>query len=264
MSNEYEIAKELVQREDIAVTEFEYKPEDRKIRGYAIKFGVASDNPLWGDMYEVISSRSVAKTLQDRANVRALVGHDSDKVLGTVQAGTLHLKSDEIGLYFEIDVPEGEKRTYEKDLLISLERGEVLGCSFGFIPLQAHEEYRNDLEKTVVVIDEMKLREISIVTFPAYSATEVAFRSDDPEGFVEALTDEQKIALREVFEAETERSEEPSDSTDTPEEAADLEPSESEDSTPPEETGEPEVRDEDTQTELRSKWLDEINKLRGC
>src|SRR5690349_13705723 len=70
--------------------------DGKKLRGYAIVFGSMSVD--LGGFRELIAPEAVDRTLGAAADVRALVDHDSGKVIGRTRAGTLQLKKDSKGL----------------------------------------------------------------------------------------------------------------------------------------------------------------------
>lgn len=176
--------KRSEQRFDFAVTGLTLRADEngkKRIRGHAAVFDSPSNSPLWwGDIYEVIGRTAFNKTLQEAKDIKALFNHDTALVLGSTKAGTLELKTDDTGLYFEI-IPAENLRSYENDLMISIERGDISGCSFGFFPVKWHEEYREKEEIEVLVIDELRLFEVSVVAFPAYGETDVDFRGAQAE-----------------------------------------------------------------------------------
>lgn len=107
-----------------------------------------------------------------KGDVRALVNHNSDKVLGRTKSGTLRLEEDKTGLAFELDLPDTQPA---RDLAVSVERGDVDQMSFGFRTIKDQWEVK-DKEDIRTLID-LELYEISPVTFPAYPQTDVAVRS---------------------------------------------------------------------------------------
>jgi HK97 family phage prohead protease len=139
----------------------------KKIRGYAIRF--ASLSVDLGGFREIISPEAVDRTLNEAADVRALVDHDSAKVIGRTRAGTLRLRKDSKGLAIEIE-PDDEI-SYAKDIMRAVARGDVSGMSFGFRALEDSWDY--DGKTPVRTVLDMKISEVSIVSFPAYQATDV-------------------------------------------------------------------------------------------
>ncbi len=140
----------------------------RKIRGYAIRFNSLSQD--LGGFKEIISPDAVDRTLTEGLDVRALVDHDSGKVIGRTRAGTLTLRKDSQGLKIEID-PD-EEISYAKDIMRAVARGDVSGMSFGFRAID--DEWNYDDKIPVRTVTDMRVSEVSIVTFPAYQATDVA------------------------------------------------------------------------------------------
>lgn len=142
----------------------------RMITGYAIVFNSPSAD--LGGFVEVIEPAAVDRTLRDGLDVRALVDHDPAKVLGRTTAGTLRLAKDARGLRVEIDVP---KTTAGHDILESVSRRDVSGMSFTFAVVRPHgERFERRGRTTTRIISDMVIMEISVVTFPAYSATDAS------------------------------------------------------------------------------------------
>jgi HK97 family phage prohead protease len=139
----------------------------KKIRGYPIVFN--SQSVDLGGFREIISPEAVDRTLNEGLDVRALVDHDSSKVIGRTRAGTLRLRKDSRGLHMEVE-PD-EDISYAKDIMRAVARGDVSGMSFGFRAIA--DEWGDDGKMPVRTVTDMKISEISIVTFPAYGATDV-------------------------------------------------------------------------------------------
>jgi HK97 family phage prohead protease len=139
------------------------------ITGYAIVFNEPSAD--LGGFREVILPTAVDRTLGEDLDVRALVDHDSSKVLGRRTAGTLTLTKDTRGLHVVIHPPD---TTIGRDIVESVRRGDITGMSFRFAvvrPGGERFETRNGMPTRI--ISDMRIQEISIVTFPAYAATDV-------------------------------------------------------------------------------------------
>jgi HK97 family phage prohead protease len=144
--------------------------EDRKIRGYALVFNKASVD--LGGFREVILPEAVDRTLREGLDVRALVDHDTSKVLGRMKAGTLALRKTSVGLQVEIDPPN---TTAARDILESVNRGDVSGMSFAFHVLE--DDWRIDDGMPLREVMDMRISEVSVVTFPAYPDTSVSLRA---------------------------------------------------------------------------------------
>ena len=117
------------------------------------------------------------------SDTRALYNHNSDKVLGRKSAETLVLGEDEVGLWYEITPGS---RSYEKDLIESLDRGDIKESSFQFVVEVEEWDESGDIPvRTIIKVSE--LRDVSPVTFPWYPTTESGLRSKE-----EILTNHKK------------------------------------------------------------------------
>lgn len=142
----------------------------RVIRGYAIVFNKLSENLLF--FREQIDPAAVDRTLKEKIDLRALVDHDPARILGRLTAGTLRVEKDGHGLQVEIDPPE---TTSGQDIVESIRRRDVTGMSFAFRTLK--DLWDETTEPPTRTVLDMEVREISVVTFPAYPQTEVALRA---------------------------------------------------------------------------------------
>lgn len=105
---------------------------------------------------------------------RFLWSHDTSKVLGRTKNNTLRLFEDELGLRFELDLPD---TTLGDDTYKTIKRGDVDGVSFGF---KKEEDEWADGDVTLRSITKAKLLEVSAVAFPAYPDSGVSARGFDP------------------------------------------------------------------------------------
>ncbi|MEU8086330.1 HK97 family phage prohead protease [Micromonospora sp. NPDC049101] len=138
------------------------------VAGYAYKFNARSQN--LGGFKETILE-GAGKDAIERDDIRALVNHDANLILGRNRAGTLRMSEDSTGLEYEIDVDE--RQSYARDLLISLERGDVTQSSFGFQVMPNGEEWTRDEDDFPLrSIRSMTLFDVSPVTYPAYLSSE--------------------------------------------------------------------------------------------
>lgn len=111
-------------------------------------------------------------------DIRALIDHETRLVLGRNKAGTLELREDSHGLWGRIKINPNDvdaMNLYER-----VKRGDVDQCSFGFEIIREDTEYRED-GSVHWTIREVKLYEVSVVTFPAYEDTSVSARKADYE-----------------------------------------------------------------------------------
>lgn len=148
------------------------------VAGYAAVFGETVD--IGGYFREVIARGAFTETLKT-ADARAYFDHDPGRVLGRKSAGTLRMVEDSKGLAVEIDLPDTSDG---RDVQALIKRGDISGMSFGFIVTrQEWDETVNPPTRTILAV---QLREVSIVSEPAYDGTSIALRSLD------ALRDERR------------------------------------------------------------------------
>ena len=145
-------------------------PKSPKISGYASVFNTFYE--LWPGFRERVAPGAFSKTIaQD--DVRALLNHDPNYVLGRNKAGTLTLREDEKGLYYEIIPPD---TTFANDLLVSLKRKDITQSSFGFNIVEQSLKYDKPNDQVERTLTEVRLFDVSPVTYPASPSTEVSVR----------------------------------------------------------------------------------------
>lgn len=151
--------------------------EAAKIVGHAAMFDSPTQigSKSWGWM-ETVKAGAFANSIKVD-DVRALFNHDPNIVLGRNVAGTLELSEDDRGLLYEITPPETQ---WARDLLESIDRGDVSGSSFGFeVVEQVWRMREDDDEMDERDLIELRLWDVSPVTFPAYDDTDVSVKSED-------------------------------------------------------------------------------------
>lgn len=160
-----------VERRGLAVAELRLAHADsRTITGYAAVFNALSEDLGW--FREQIAPGAFADSIARGDDVRALINHDSNLVLGRTAAGTLRLMEDTRGLMVEIDAPDTQ---VARDLIVSMDRGDVTQMSFGFYTeKQAWDETTDPPTRT---LQQVRLFDVSVVTYPAYPQTDVSVRS---------------------------------------------------------------------------------------
>jgi len=142
------------------------------LRGHAAVFNSLSEN--LGGFREQIKPGAFKWALEND-DVRALINHDSNLVIGRNTAGTLRMKEDKTGLAVEIDLPDTQAA---RDLSVSIERGDISQMSFGFRVRAGGQEWGEDDDGDVIrTLTDLSLFDVSPVAYPAYPATDVGLRS---------------------------------------------------------------------------------------
>ena len=169
-----------VERRFLSVSELELRESEDKpaqITGYAALFDTLSE-PLGGGFFsfrEKIRPGAFKRTLAEGADVRALVDHDPSKVIGRRKNDTLEVTEDKRGLKVVITPPDTQ---VGRDIVISIQRGDVDQMSFGFmVREQVWQEFEDPDKTDIRELVDVDLFDVSPVTFPAYTDTTVAVRS---------------------------------------------------------------------------------------
>ena len=145
--------------------EFEVRETEdgMQFSGYAAVFESDSE-PL--PFIERIAPGAFKGSLRNRNDIKLLWDHDTASVLGSTRAGTLRLTEDARGLYVEADLPNTSTGRDARELI---GRGDVDSMSFGFTVARNGDEWSAD--GSVRTLTKINLHEVSIVAFPAYTAT---------------------------------------------------------------------------------------------
>ena len=150
--------------------------ERKTLVGYAAVFN--QEAVIAGMFREVILPGAFAEAVK-ADDVRAQFNHESNFILGRTGAGTLRLSEDEHGLRYEIDMPD---TSYARDLMVSVQRGDVTQSSFMFdVPTSTDETWDYSASKGGMLplrqIKRVKLYDVAPVVFPAYEGTSVSARA---------------------------------------------------------------------------------------
>lgn len=150
--------------------------------GYAVVFN--SESRDLGGYVEVIdplafgaatADGSIDLSLHHRVIARA--EHDSSLLLGTTNAGTLRLFVDDIGIRYEVELPD---TTAGRDAAVLAERGDYAFSSFAFYILPNGREWReNDQGQLVYYVLQARLVDVAPVADPAYWGSSVGLRDFD-------------------------------------------------------------------------------------
>src|SRR5581483_2894069 len=98
-----------------------------RVVGYAAVYGALSED--LGGFRERIARGAFAEVLASAPDVRALLNHDVNQVLGRTKSGTLRLADDARGLRFELDLPGSPLGENVRE---AVRRGDIDGASFRF------------------------------------------------------------------------------------------------------------------------------------
>lgn len=154
--------------------------EKPTLTGYGAVFYKAGDPAteyqLWSDTYERVMAGAFDRALRED-DVRSLFNHDSNIVLGRNRAGTLRLSVDEKGLRYDVTPPDTQ--LCRDQVLTPIDRGDVSGSSFMFVPLRTVwvEEVRDGRTFYIRQLEECQLWEVGPVVFPAYEGTTAGMRA---------------------------------------------------------------------------------------
>ncbi len=152
------------------------------IEGHAAVY----DKPAWindwfGGYREYVRSSAFTKTIKDGADVRGLLNHIPSEIFArTKGAANLELSSDDIGLFYRATVIDQTGEKVHEKVRTKL----ITQNSFGFRVLKDrwYKEQITDAAGKTVEVDarellEVKLFDISPVTYAAYEETDASARS---------------------------------------------------------------------------------------
>lgn len=160
--------------------------EENWLVGYAARFGATSLK--MDDFYERIDPGAFGIVAERRGRkspleTRALFNHDPNYLLGRFP-NTLRMKVDEHGLRYEIKMPESRR-----DLVESIERGDIRGSSFSFVIAPGGEEWSVEEGRSIRTVKSIaSLIDVGPVTFPAYPDASVAVARRSYDEFIRGRT----------------------------------------------------------------------------
>jgi HK97 family phage prohead protease len=159
-----------------ATTDMEVREEDGKsyIVGHAAVFGRRSED--LGGFREVINPGAFSTVLDDTPDVRVLLNHDPNIVLGRTKNNTAELSENGRGLRYYANPPDTQAA---RDAVTLIKRGDIDQSSFAFsMGERSRERWEEDedgqITRTIIEVD--GLYDVSPVTFPAYPQTDATAR----------------------------------------------------------------------------------------
>lgn len=139
--------------------------DGRTFRGYAALFD--RDSEPMGGFVERIAPGAFRRSLTSHGwDIKLLANHDAGRVLGSTRAKTLKLWEDSLGLWVEGYLPNSPDGD---NIAEAVRRGDIDAMSFGFSVQPGGEAWSADGK--VRTLTDVKLFEVSIVAWPAYSST---------------------------------------------------------------------------------------------
>lgn len=190
--------------------EIRIKADRVEIDGYVNAIERKS-KPLWsrmGQFVERICKGAFKRALGRNDDVKILLNHDPNRVLGSTKQGNLELEEDNIGLRARATITD-------PDVVKKAKNGELIGWSFGFYDRDV-ENKRDEDGFPLRDVKDLDLEEVSILDrtkTPAYDGTLVMVRADESSVFY-GETYEDEVQIREV-----ETPENPKDVAEQPKEA---------------------------------------------
>ena len=190
--------------------EIRIKADRVEIDGYVNAIERKS-KPLWsrmGQFVERICKGAFKRALGRNDDVKILLNHDPNRVLGSTKQGNLELEEDNIGLRARATITD-------PDVVKKAKNGELIGWSFGFYDRDV-ENKRDEDGFPLRDVKDLDLEEVSILDrtkTPAYDGTLVMVRADESSVFY-GETYEDDVQIREV-----ENPEEQKDVAEQPKEA---------------------------------------------
>jgi len=143
------------------------------LRAYAVKYNQLSRRIGWGFREQFTPGAFDDALEADFSQVGndTICRFEHDTILGRRSSGTLTVGSDDIGLWYEIDVP---KTSTGNDLVELVNRKDIRHSSFAFIVAPMGESWAEDDENGEIrTINKVsRLADVSPVSDPAYPQTE--------------------------------------------------------------------------------------------
>jgi len=157
-----------------------------QITGYGIVYG--QETRIWDDLYEVIHPGAAKEILESNPDIRSAFNHSADKILGRTKSGTLKLEEDNHGVRYVVVPPDAQ---WARDLMVSIERGDIDGSSFtfGVDPQDEKITKRKDGTYLREIFAFSIIGEMGPVSYPAYEGTSTNVRSlqEEYDSFAEYL-----------------------------------------------------------------------------
>jgi HK97 family phage prohead protease len=144
---------------------------DFAIVGKALSYNVLSPTGSLGPgTAERIAPGAFADSIKNGEDVKCLVNHNADNLLGRIKSGTLALTDGTDALRFRVQLDKNSQA--HRDTYSAVQRGDWSECSFSFTVEDQDWKPGVDGKGEVIQIRTVKkgkLYDVSLVTFPFYS-----------------------------------------------------------------------------------------------
>lgn len=163
-----EVERRYIPSDDSAI-ELRQAEGKAPIIGMSIPFNKRSHD--LGGFVEVIAPGAFARTIKNGASAKrndivALWNHEASWVLGRQSNRTLTLREEPHALLGEVELDADD--AMHRHFARRIERRDVTGSSLGFTVTKEGQEWDMDGDQLVRTLTEVRLLDVSPVTFPAY------------------------------------------------------------------------------------------------
>lgn len=185
--------------------QFRIKDDSVEVEGYvnAVERKSKPIKSRMGEFVERICKGAFKRAIERNDNIRLLLNHDWNRVLGGTGEGNLELTEDNIGLKARATITDPEAVKKAKN-------GDLVGWSFGFKDRDVDRHEENGMPTREV--KDLDLFEVSLLDrtrTPAYDGTLVSVRSEEDVQFHgEALITEIEIREEKTVSEQPEKVEE--------------------------------------------------------
>lgn len=124
------------------------------------------------ELFDRCYEQIIPEAISLDGDILALADHNSLYALGRTSNKTLMLRKESDGLYGDIII--NTKDSEAMNFYERVKRGDIANCSFGFEIEEIREEYKD--ENLYITLTKINLKEVSVVTFPAYDDTQAQAR----------------------------------------------------------------------------------------
>lgn len=187
----------ILEKRHIPVEELELRTEDddekKRISGYGIVYNRKTQ--IGDDFIEVIRPGAARKALQNDPDIKSRFNHQRGALLGRTKSGTMEVEENQSGVKYTVYPPDTQ---IARDVMQSIERGDIDGSSFTFAVAEGGEEVTRQSDGTILreIFEFEKIGEIGPVEDQAYADTTTGIRSAEEtrEAYIASLQAQEQEA----------------------------------------------------------------------